>query len=78
MENNFITCLDIILHHEGGFVDHPKDPGGATNKGVTLKTYREFLKTDVTVEELKDIPDEHLESLYKKKQNENINTSGYF
>ena len=44
MENNFVKCLELVLEHEGGFVDHPKDPGGATNKGVTLKTYKEFLK----------------------------------
>lgn len=67
MENNFVKCLEIILEHEGGFVDHPKDPGGATNKGVTLKTYKEFLKKDVTVDDLKNIPEEHLESLYKEK-----------
>ncbi|MAZ73701.1 MAG: hypothetical protein CMC70_11220 [Flavobacteriaceae bacterium] len=67
MENNFVKCLEIILEHEGGFVDHPKDPGGATNKGVTLKTYKEFLKKDVSVDDLKNIPEEHLESLYKEK-----------
>lgn len=29
-----------ILRHEGGFVDHPQDPGGATNRGVTIGTLR--------------------------------------
>ena len=27
MANNFDHCLEIILHHEGGYVNHPKDPG---------------------------------------------------
>lgn len=34
----FERCLDEVLKHEGGYVDHAKDPGGATNLGVTLGT----------------------------------------
>lgn len=33
-------CIPRILAHEGGFVNHPSDPGGATNKGVTIGTLR--------------------------------------
>lgn len=33
----FEEAIDVILDHEGGFVDHPKDPGGATNYGISLK-----------------------------------------
>lgn len=32
--------LPRILKHEGGFVDHPADPGGATNRGVTIGTLK--------------------------------------
>lgn len=35
----FKRALAHVLTFEGGFVDHPKDPGGATNRGVTQKTY---------------------------------------
>ena len=35
---NLSRCLDEILRHEGGYVDHPSDPGGATNMGITRKT----------------------------------------
>lgn len=38
----FQACLPLILDHEGGYVDDPKDPGGATNLGVTLATARAF------------------------------------
>lgn len=30
----------FILSWEGGFINHPKDPGGATNKGVTIGTWK--------------------------------------
>lgn len=34
---NFEKAFDILLSHEGGFVNHPKDPGGATRYGVTQR-----------------------------------------
>lgn len=35
----FLAALPFVLRWEGGFVDHPADPGGATNKGVTQRVY---------------------------------------
>ena len=37
--SNFRASLSLVLAHEGGFVDHPKDPGGPTNNGVTQRVY---------------------------------------
>lgn len=34
----FARCLPALLRHEGGYVDHPRDPGGATNLGITIGT----------------------------------------
>ena len=66
MEANFFYSLELVLKHEGGFVDHPEDPGGATNKGITHKTYSEFLGRPLEdVDELKNIPDEHVQIIYK-------------
>jgi lysozyme family protein len=42
MDDNFDTCLAFTLREEGGYVDDPADPGGATNMGITLATYREW------------------------------------
>lgn len=38
---NLEESLAILLKHEGGFVDHPSDPGGATNHGITQKVARQ-------------------------------------
>lgn len=48
----------LILQWEGGFVDDPVDTGGATNKGVTLKTFRRFYGRGASVEQLRRITDE--------------------
>lgn len=42
----FNDCLAHILISEGGFVDHPSDKGGATNRGITQATYDKY-RTDL-------------------------------
>jgi lysozyme family protein len=42
MEDRFGIWLAFTLRQEGGYVDDPADPGGATNMGITLATYREW------------------------------------
>jgi lysozyme family protein len=32
---DFETAISKVLHHEGGFSDHPDDPGGKTRYGIT-------------------------------------------
>jgi lysozyme family protein len=41
MNNNFQECLDLVLKAEGGWVNHPSDPGGETNLGVTKRVWEE-------------------------------------
>ena len=41
-KDNFAACLAQVLLSEGGWSDHPADPGGATMKGITLATYRKY------------------------------------
>ena len=42
MADDFASCLTFTLREEGGYVDNPADPGGATNMGITLATYRDW------------------------------------
>lgn len=65
MTSNFPACLELVLKHEGGWADHPRDPGGATMKGVTLAVYQTYLGRKVSKEELRNIPQEHLMDIYK-------------
>lgn len=65
MAKNFKQCLEHVLVSEGGFSDHPKDPGGVTNKGITARVYEEFLGEEVTKQMMQDIPDEHVEEIYR-------------
>ena len=59
MQDNYEHCLEMILHHEGGYVNHPKDPGGETNLGVTKRVYEEWGgdkdMTDLLVEDVAPI-----------------------
>lgn len=64
MDRNFERALPHVLKHEGGFVNHPNDPGGATNKGVTLATFRRYVKTNGTVADLKAITDAQVATVY--------------
>ncbi len=62
MQKNYDKCLKAILHHEGGYVNHPKDPGGETNLGVTKRVYEEF----GGAKDMKDLTVEDVAPIYKK------------
>jgi len=66
MQSNFARALANVLVHEGGFVNHPKDPGGATNKGITIATFRKWVKRDGTVNDLKNISAADVAKVYRK------------
>lgn len=63
-KGNFKTCLAVTLSHEGGWSDHPKDPGGATMKGITLARYRQH-KPSATKADLRKITDAEVEYIYR-------------
>lgn len=63
-DKTFKPSLTLTLAHEGGFVNHPKDPGGATNKGVTQAVYNAYRRNkgldersvrQITAAEINDI-----------------------
>lgn len=41
MSEKYRWAIKVVLHHEGGYVDHPDDPGGATHQGISLRFLRQ-------------------------------------
>jgi len=66
VDANFEKALAVVLHHEGGWADHKDDPGGATMRGITLKTFSDWLKRPATKDELRNISDADLQDIYRK------------
>lgn len=66
--NGLDRALKFTLKWEGGFVNHPFDPGGATNRGITQSvydTYRRSLKQ--APRPVSQITDTELYAIYQKK-----------
>lgn len=64
MFGNFGNCLPVTLGYEGGWSDHPKDPGGATMKGITLAVYRRY-RPGASKADLRSISLAEVEAIYR-------------
>lgn len=62
----FDAALTEILRHEGGFVNHPRDPGGMTNLGITRKTLEGWLGRSVTEAEMRALTPETVAPIYRQ------------
>jgi hypothetical protein len=63
----FLTCLATVLRHEGGFVNDPQDPGGATNLGITAATLAAWRGAPVTAEEVRALTEEEAREIYRAR-----------
>ena len=64
--DNFEQCLALVLKHEGGYVNNPKDPGGMTNLGVTKKVWEEWVGHPVDEAAMRALSVQDVAPLYKK------------
>lgn len=65
MRINWVTSLGFTLKSEGGFVDNRKDPGGATNRGITIGHLSIFLGRQATVDEVFHLSLSVTDKIYK-------------
>lgn len=60
-----MACLVHILANEGGYVNHPKDPGGATNFGITHKTLAAWRGRPVTKDDVRNLTPDEATAIYR-------------
>jgi lysozyme family protein len=67
MKTNFQAALAKMLAHEGGYVNHPSDPGGMTNLGVTKRVWESWTGKPATEATMRGLKPADVAPLYKSK-----------
>lgn len=68
MRDNLAAALKHVLQHEGGYVNHPKDPGGATNRGVTQRVYDAYRdRSGASRRSVRAITADEVADIYKRQ-----------
>lgn len=72
MKQNFDKCLEMVLVHEGGYVNNKNDRGGMTNLGVTRRVYEDWVDRPVSEQEMRDLTPEDVAPIYRKNYADRI------
>ncbi|WP_114945486.1 glycoside hydrolase family 108 protein [Microvirga calopogonii] len=62
----FEKAVEQVLKHEGGFVQHPRDPGGATKFGITRETLSRAKKRPASVNDVRRLSRREAISIYRQ------------
>jgi lysozyme family protein len=65
MKENFDQSFEMVLEHEGGYVNDLRDPGGRTNLGVTQRAWETYLNRSVTETEMRGLTHDTVKPFYK-------------
>lgn len=65
MRESFAYALDVVLRHEGGYVNHPADPGGATNFGITIATLSRWRGVPVSKADVRSLSRNEAAVIYR-------------
>jgi len=66
MNTNWDACFEHLIKHEGGYVNHKDDPGGATNLGITQAVWEDWIDRAVSEENMKALTPAKVAPLYKE------------
>lgn len=64
---NYDEALRCLLAHEGGYSNHPSDPGGPTHFGITIADYRRYLKPDATAADIRAMTVADAKAIYRAR-----------
>jgi lysozyme family protein len=67
MKANRNEAIAITLKWEGGYSNHPADPGGPTNWGITIADARKYWKKNATAADVKAMPKQVAIDIYANK-----------
>ena len=65
MLENWENSFQMVLKHEGGFVNNPKDPGGMTNLGVTKAAWEAYWNRSSSEAEMRSLTPNIVKPFYK-------------
>lgn len=65
MKSNFQKVMPYIFSEEGGYVNNPADPGGATNMGITIATLSAWEGHRVSPEDVKNLTQATATKIYQ-------------
>jgi len=68
MKDNFARALSLVLVHEGGYSNHPADPGGPTMKGIIQRVYDGYRRSrGLALRPVREITQAELEEIYRRQ-----------
>ena len=65
--STYDEALRRLLAHEGGYTNHPSDPGGPTNFGITIYDYRKYVKPNATAADVRAMTAGEAKAIYRKR-----------
>ena len=67
LASTYDEALARVLAHEGGYTNHPRDPGGPTNFGITIADARRFWKANATAADVRAMPVTMARDIYRAR-----------